>query len=179
MMGQSTAFQSLSPATRRKSPSAISMSSSGSDDLSNILKAHQQWKSKMMAQDPKFFSESGEAPKYMWIGKIWRERVVVSFSQTFLIEECADLLTGSLDVNVPAHEIMGQEAKDVLAYKNVANMVSNSDMSLLSALEEAVAQGFQNFIVCGNYDCASIRAASKVRDSWTPLSNWMSSVRDM
>ena len=122
-----------------------------------------------------------ETPKYLWIGKsrtkLWKDtRVVWTFGNPF--SHSLGPFTGSLDLRIPAHEIMGKEAKDVLVYNNVANMISHTDMSLSAALQDAVASGIHSIVVCGHYDCAAIRGAPTPRDPFNPVNVWTSSVND-
>jgi carbonic anhydrase len=74
---------------------------------------------------------------------------------------------------------MDQDSKNVLVHQNVANMVINTDSSLLAVIDLAVKSGVQDVIVCGHYDCSSIRSIVKQTDQWSPLSNWLGSVQDV
>jgi Carbonic anhydrase len=125
-------------------------------NLEDVFAANQEWISSMKGEDPAFFEKLGSIhqPDYMWIG-------------------CAD-------ARVPANEVMGKEAGTVFVVRNVANMVVNTDVNLMAALQYAVnVLKVSHIIVCGHYDCGGIRAASANKDHQPPLENWLRNIRDV
>jgi len=80
---------------------------------------------------------------------------------------------------VPAHELLVLKSGAVLTHSNVANLVVKSDMSLLSVLQNAVQNtAMEDIIVCGNYDCAGIAAATS-HQQFGLLDSWLAHVRDV
>jgi carbonic anhydrase len=64
--------------------------------------------------------------------------------------------------------------------RNVANMVVNTDVSMLGALQFAVTVlGVKQIIVCGHYDCGGVRASMKKADVGPPLEMWVRNLRDV
>jgi len=103
-----------------------------------------------------FFDSLGSThkPPYMWIG-------------------CAD-------ARVPANEIMGEDAGSVFVARNVANLVVNTDINLMAALQFAVnSLQVTHILVCGHYDCGGVRASMEKKDHMPPLENWLRNIRDV
>ena len=75
---------------------------------------------------------------------------------------------------------MGEEAGNIFVHRNVANLVVNNDVNLLSALQYGVAYlKVKHVIVCGHYQCGGIRAAESPSDLGAPLQQWLSNARDV
>ncbi|TFJ86371.1 hypothetical protein NSK_002579 [Nannochloropsis salina CCMP1776] len=83
-------------------------------ELSHIFENNKRWVENALKDDPDFFKKlkHGQKPEYLYIG-------------------CSDS-------RVPAQEIMGLKAGEVFVARNIANLVVNTDMSLLAVLEYAV-----------------------------------------
>jgi len=90
----------------------------------------------MAASDPNFFPRLAEAqtPRFLWIG-------------------CADS-------RVPADALTGPPPGDLFVHRNVANIVSHSDLNCLSVLQFAVdVLKVRYIIICGHSRCGGIKAA--------------------
>ncbi|MGY3087626.1 carbonic anhydrase [Hymenobacter sp. UYAg731] len=123
--------------------------------INQLLEKNHRWAAKKTSQDPAHFTKrtAGSAPKYLFIS-------------------CSDL-------GVPASELLGLKPGEVLTHSNVANLVVNSDMSLLSVLQYAVQNtDIEDVIVCGNYDCAGVAAAISYQQ-FGLLDSWLTHVRDV
>ena len=80
----------------------------------------------------------------------------------------------------PPRVVKGEDAGRVSVIRNVANLVVETDLSLLSTLEYALdVKQVTDIIVCGHYDCGGIRASIENVDLAPPLKNWLRNVRDM
>jgi carbonic anhydrase len=76
--------------------------------------------------------------------------------------------------------MMGEEAGNIFCHRNVANLVVNTDMNLLSALQYGVAYlKVKHIIVCGHYECGGMRAAEATNDHTAPLETWLRNIRDV
>ena len=86
---------------------------------------------------------------------------------------------GCSDSRVPANEIMGLEPGDVFVHRNVANLVNNIDLNVMSCLNYAVNNlGVKHIIICGHYGCGGVRAAMVPKDLGL-LNPWLRNIRDI
>ena len=124
-------------------------------DLSEIFENNRKWREAMLQEDPQFFEKmkDGQHPKYLVIG-------------------CSDS-------RVPAQEIMGLKAGEVFVSRNVANMVINTDFSLLAVIQYAVhSLGVEDIFVCGHYGCGGVKASTQHSDHGI-LEPWLHNIRDV
>src|SRR5690606_5702932 len=83
------------------------------------------------------------------------------------------------DSRVAAEELMGLGPGDVFVHRNIANLVSNTDLNAASAIEYAVKYlKVKHIIVCGHYNCGGVKAAMEPKDLGI-LNPWLRSVRDV
>jgi carbonic anhydrase len=125
--------------------------------IERLLLENKAWAQEHLAQDPEFFQKlSGQrTSEFFWIG-------------------CSDS-------RVHADEITNTEPGTIFVQRNIANLVINTDMTLLSALEYAVDNlGVRHIIVCGHYGCGGIRAAmEKAKPSQLLLNKWLKHIKDV
>lgn len=95
-------------------------------------------------------------------------------------EQSPDFLyIGCSDSRVHANEIMGLEPGQVFVHRNIANMVVNSDLNVLSVINYAtVILKVKYIIVCGHYNCGGIKAAMEARDLGI-LNPWLRNIREV
>ena len=104
--------------------------------LKHLFDNNAQWVQDTLAQDPDFFERLSQqqAPEYLWIG-------------------CADS-------RVPANQVVGLMPGELFVHRNVANVVVQTDLNLLSVLQFAVeVLKVKHVIVCGHYGCGGVKAA--------------------
>src|SRR6186713_1798496 len=107
-----------------------------SESYKALITGNSKWVSERVKDDPDYFKKlsQGQSPEVLWIG-------------------CSDS-------RVPANEVTGTKPGEVFVHRNVANMVVNTDVNLLSVLQYAVeVLKIKHVIVCGHYGCGGIRAA--------------------
>lgn len=124
-------------------------------NLKHLFENNRRWADQKRREDPSFFEKlvDQQAPPYLWIG-------------------CSDS-------RVPANQIVGLPPGEVFVHRNVANVVSHTDLNCLSVIQFAVEiLKVRHIIVCGHYGCGGV--ASAMAD--TPLGlidNWLRQIKDV
>jgi len=124
-------------------------------DYADIFANNRAWVAARLAADPEYFAKLADPqqPEFLYIG-------------------CSDS-------RVEAAEIMGVEPGDVFVHRNVANLVNNTDLSVMSVINFAVRQlKVRHIIVCGHYGCGGVHAAMQSKDLGI-LNPWLRNVRDV
>lgn len=120
-----------------------------------LLDDNKRWAEKQVEVDPDFFKrlESLQSPEFLWIG-------------------CSDS-------RVPANEITGTRPGEIFVHRNVANLVVNGDLNLLSVLQYSVeVLKVKHIIVCGHYGCGGVQAAMTNRH-FGVLNEWLRNIKDV
>lgn len=120
-----------------------------------IFEANKKWVEKINEENPDFFTHLADQqnPDYLYIG-------------------CSDS-------RVHANEIMGLQPGEVFVHRNIANMVVNNDLNVLSVINYAVEYlNVKYIIVCGHYNCGGIKAAMEPKDLGI-LNPWLRNIRDV
>ena len=121
-----------------------------------LLLENKAWAAEKVAQDPEYFERLAhvQTPEFLWIG-------------------CSDS-------RVPANEITGTQPGEIFVHRNVANMVVNTDVNLLSVLDYAVNHlKVKHIIVCGHYGCGGIKASTTNHDFKLVLNMWLRGIKDV
>src|SRR5436190_1115501 len=130
------------------------MSESRMPDAKDLLDNNVRWASQITTRDPEFFQRlaAQQTPRYLWIG-------------------CADS-------RVPANEIVGLQPGELFVHRNVANIVVQTDLNLLSVLQYAVdVLAVEHVIVCGHYGCGGVKAAMGEPHHGL-IDNWLRALKD-
>lgn len=120
-----------------------------------IFENNKQWIASKKATDEQFFEKMADTqkPDYLYIG-------------------CSDS-------RVPTNEIMGLEAGEVFVHRNIANLVPNIDLNVMSVINYAVVHlEVKHIIVCGHYNCGGVKAAMQAKDLGI-LNPWLRNIRDV
>jgi carbonic anhydrase len=121
-----------------------------------LLLENKAWAAEKVSEDPDYFERLShlQTPEFLWIG-------------------CSDS-------RVPANEITGTQPGEIFVHRNVANMVINTDVNLLSVLDYAVNHlKVRHVIVCGHYGCGGIKAATTKTDFKAVLNMWLRNIKDV
>jgi carbonic anhydrase len=125
------------------------------DFYKNIFEANKKWIKERAHEDPDFFThlEEEQNPEFLYIG-------------------CSDS-------RVHANEIMGLKPGEVFVHRNIANMVINTDLNVLSVINYAVEYlDVKYIVVCGHYNCGGVKAAMEHLD-YGILNPWLRCIRDV
>ncbi len=121
-----------------------------------LLLENKAWAQDKVNSNPDYFNRLAhiQTPEFLWIG-------------------CSDS-------RVPANEITGTQPGEIFVHRNVANLVINTDVNLLSVLDYAVNHlKVKHVIVCGHYGCGGIKAATTKTDFKMVLNMWLRNIKDV
>lgn len=124
-------------------------------DLNHIFANNKDWVKRKLDSDPDYFRKlsKGQYPDVFYIG-------------------CSDS-------RVTAEELMGVSPGEVFIYRNIANMIPNSDLSAQSVVSFAVTYlKVNHIVVCGHYHCGGVKAAMESTDLGL-LNPWLRNIRDI
>ncbi|KAH6842823.1 carbonic anhydrase [Chaetomium sp. MPI-CAGE-AT-0009] len=123
------------------------------DSFLYALSSNNAWAGYKAHQNPNFFPKlaSGQSPQILWLG-------------------CSDS-------RCPETTILGLQPGDVFVHRNIANIVSATDINTSAVIEFAVGRlGVAHIVLCGHSGCGGAIAAGSgarlggVLDTWlTPL----------
>lgn len=126
-----------------------------SNPLQGLIDGNRRWSASVRAEDPRFFERLSQqqAPRYLWIG-------------------CSDS-------RVPATQIVDLPPGDIFVQRNVANVVSHTDLNCLSAIQFAVdVLKVEHILVVGHYGCGGVQAVIDDRRLGL-VDNWLRHVGDV
>ncbi|HYG50906.1 MAG TPA: carbonic anhydrase [Flavobacteriales bacterium] len=106
-------------------------------------------------EDPEYFKNlgKGQSPSYLWIG-------------------CSDS-------RVPANEITDTASGEIFVHRNIANLVFDTDLNLLSVVEYAVkVLHVKHIIICGHYGCGGVKAAMS-NQTFGFIDNWLRGIKEV
>ncbi len=124
-------------------------------DIEQIFGNNQQWIAEKLLIDKAYFKNlsKGQNPEFLYIG-------------------CSDS-------RVTAEELMGVQPGDVFVYRNIANMIPNTDLSAMSVINYAVSHlKVKHIVVCGHYYCSGVKAAMHSANLGI-LNPWLRNIRDV
>jgi carbonic anhydrase len=89
------------------------------------------------------------------------------------------LYIGCSDSRVSAEELMGVQPGEVFVHRNIANMVPNTDLNVMSVINYAVTHlKVKHLVICGHYYCGGVKAAMQSEDLGI-LNPWLRNIRDV
>jgi len=120
-----------------------------------LLLENKAWAAEQTEADPEFFKrlQDQQAPEFLWIG-------------------CSDS-------RVPPNQITNTQPGEMFIHRNIANLVVNTDLNLLSVLQYAVeVLKVKHIIVCGHYGCGGVKAAM-TNKSLGLIDHWLKEIKDV
>ncbi|MBL0049423.1 MAG: carbonic anhydrase [Bacteroidetes bacterium] len=123
--------------------------------IEDVFKNNKKWIEEKLAIDKDYFNNlaKGQTPEFLYIG-------------------CSDS-------RVTAEDLMGVQPGEVFIHRNVANLVNNVDLNVMSVINYAVRHLKVNHIViCGHYNCGGVKAAMQPKDLGI-LNPWLRNIRDV
>lgn len=124
-------------------------------DIRTLFKQNESWVQQKLQGNTKYFDElaSGQSPNILYIG-------------------CSDS-------RVTAEEIVGLNPGEAFVHRNIANLVNNVDLNVMSVINYAVDHlNVEHVIVCGHYQCGGVKAAMQSADLGI-LNPWLRNIRDV
>ncbi|MCB0777012.1 MAG: carbonic anhydrase [Chitinophagaceae bacterium] len=121
-----------------------------------LLSVNKKWAGDKLNTDPEFFNKlvNVQTPEFLWIG-------------------CSDS-------RVPPNEITQTQPGEIFIHRNIANLVVNTDVNLLSVLDYAVNHlKVKHVIVCGHYGCGGVKASMSQNDFKLVLNMWLRNIKDV
>jgi len=115
--------------------------------------------------------------------KIWiteKLKVDPDYFQNLSLGQSPEILyIGCSDSRVSTEELMGAKPGEVFVHRNIANMVPNTDLSVMSVINYAVSYlKVKHVVVCGHYYCNGVKAAMQSADMGL-LNPWLRNIRDV
>ena len=124
-------------------------------DYKQLLLANKAWAIELIEERPDFFSRQsiGQKPRFLWIG-------------------CSDS-------RVSPEQMTMSPPGGMFIHRNVANLVYDDDLNLMSVLQYAVdVLGVRHVIVCGHHGCGGIKAALNGGTDG-PVHKWLENARQV
>lgn len=124
-------------------------------NISKIFEKNKEWVAEKLQQNSNYFNElaKGQSPQILYIG-------------------CSDS-------RVTAEELMGIAPGEAFVHRNIANMVPNTDLNVMSVINYAVSHlKVKHVVVCGHYNCGGVKAAMQSEDLGI-LNPWLRNIRDV
>ncbi len=125
------------------------------DPIHELLLRNRAWAEEKSRSNQNFFSQlaTGQAPTYLWIG-------------------CSDS-------RVDNNEITSSKSGKIFAHRNIANLIYESDLNLMSVITYAVnVLNVEHIVVCGHYECGGVKAALDEKADGV-IDVWLQQVRDI
>ncbi|TDE14570.1 carbonic anhydrase [Dyadobacter psychrotolerans] len=123
--------------------------------IESVFANNEKWIAQKLETDEHYFENlaSGQKPEFLYIG-------------------CSDS-------RVTAEDLMGIQPGEAFIHRNIANLVNNVDLNVMTVLNYAVRHlKVNHIVVCGHYNCGGVKAAMQPADLGI-LNPWLRNIRDV
>ena len=123
--------------------------------IEQVFENNKKWIKEKLAADQNYFENlsTGQHPEFLYIG-------------------CSDS-------RVTAEDLMGVQPGEVFIHRNIANLVNNVDLNVMSVINYAIRHlKVKHVVVCGHYNCGGVKAAMQPVDMGL-LNPWLRNIRDV
>lgn len=123
--------------------------------IDQIFENNKAWVNEKLGADAHYFENlaKGQQPEFLYIG-------------------CSDS-------RVTAEDLMGVQPGEVFVHRNIANLVNNVDLNVMSVINYAIRHlKVNHVVVCGHYNCGGVKAAMNQQDMGI-LNPWLRNIRDV
>lgn len=123
--------------------------------IEKIFENNKKWIAEKLAVNEDYFENlaKGQQPEFLYIG-------------------CSDS-------RVTAEDLMGVQPGEVFIHRNIANLVNNVDLNVMSVINYAIRHlKVNHVVVCGHYNCGGVKAAMQPQDLGI-LNPWLRNIRDV
>jgi len=123
--------------------------------IEDVFKNNKKWIESKLSIDKDYFNKlaQGQSPEFLYIG-------------------CSDS-------RVTTEDLMGVQPGEVFIHRNVANLVNNVDLNVMSVINYSVRHlKVNHIVVCGHYYCGGVKAAMQAKDLGI-LNPWLRNIRDV
>lgn len=124
-------------------------------EITKVFENNKKWIASKLETDSHYFENlaTGQTPEFLYIG-------------------CSDS-------RVTAEDLMGIQPGEAFVHRNIANLVNNVDLNVMSVLNYAVRHlKVNHVVVCGHYNCGGVKAAMQPADMGI-LNPWLRNIRDV
>ena len=124
--------------------------------LSQLLKNNKKWADSIHDKEPDFFSRLSQkqSPSCLWIG-------------------CSDS-------RVPESQILNLAPGNIFTHRNIANLVSKSDLNIQAVISHAIINlEIEHILICGHYGCSGINAALHDDSASSALNDWVLPIKSL
>jgi len=124
-------------------------------EFKQLILSNMAWQLEKLQEDPDYFDRHAgpEDPLFLWIG--------------------------SSDSRVVPERITRSPPGSLYIHRNLGNLVSDTDLNLMAAVEHALVDlQVRHIIICGNYDCLTLARALRGGEK-DLIDKWLAPARDV
>ena len=122
-------------------------------NIKTIFLENKAWVLEKLESDPNYFKENSKTqnPHYLWIG-------------------CSDS-------RILPNEITGTSVGDLFVHRNIANLIHDDDLNLMSVVTYAIRYlKVNDVIICGHYGCGGVLSAMGDQ-SFGVIDKWLKNIK--